>query len=74
MAFHRPDSPGAGMPLLVAMHGGTYTSAYFGIAGGPAMLGPEGSISPEARKAALASYAPVPFVELVEPPACRPSA
>jgi pimeloyl-ACP methyl ester carboxylesterase len=191
MAFHRPDTPGVGMPLLVAVHGGTYTSAYFGIAGGPlgsfveiatrngfpvltidrpgygasgmlpdgentferqakildeavahrlrlssaeavvlvghsvggmicleiaarhpdwplagvsatgvgarirpggaaehiaglplngvvdlplaeresAMLGPEGSISPEARKAALASYAPAPFVELVEPPA-----
>jgi pimeloyl-ACP methyl ester carboxylesterase len=190
MAFHRPGSPGDGMPLLVAVHGGTYTSAYFRIAGGPlgsfveiatrngfpvltidrpgygasgmladgentferqakildeavahhlrsssaeavvlvghsvggmicleiaarhpdwplvgvsatgvgarirpggaaehiaglplngvvdlplaeresAMLGPEGSISPEARKAALASYAPAPFAELAEPP------
>jgi hypothetical protein len=24
-----------GLPLLVALHGGTYTSQYFGVAGGP---------------------------------------
>jgi pimeloyl-ACP methyl ester carboxylesterase len=35
MASHRPDSPVPGLPLLVALHGGTYNSAYFEVAGGP---------------------------------------
>jgi hypothetical protein len=35
MAFHHPDNPSADMPLLVAVHGGTCTSAYFGVACGP---------------------------------------
>ncbi|MDX6742445.1 alpha/beta hydrolase family protein [Actinocorallia sp. A-T 12471] len=33
-SFHRPGFEAA-MPLLVCLHGGTYTSAYFGVAGGP---------------------------------------
>ena len=32
----RADGPITGLPLLVGLHGGTYTSAYFEIAGGPA--------------------------------------
>jgi pimeloyl-ACP methyl ester carboxylesterase len=33
---HAPAAAIPGLPLLVALHGGTYTSAYFGVAGGPA--------------------------------------
>ena len=33
---HRPAAvPLEGNPLLVALHGGTYTGAYFAVAGGP---------------------------------------
>lgn len=33
-AFHQADSNLGATPLLVALHGGTYTSAYFAVAGG----------------------------------------
>lgn len=33
--FHAPDREVAGAPLLVALHGGTYTSTYFSVPGGP---------------------------------------
>jgi len=33
--YHAPAVEIAGLPLLVALHGGTYTSQYFGVAGGP---------------------------------------
>jgi pimeloyl-ACP methyl ester carboxylesterase len=33
--LHRSATPIPGLPLLVALHGGTYTSAYFEVAGGP---------------------------------------
>ena len=36
VCYHAPAAEIAGLPLLVALHGGTYTSAYFGVAGGPA--------------------------------------
>ena len=36
VAYHAPEGGLPGLPLLVALHGGTYTSAYFGVAGGPA--------------------------------------
>jgi pimeloyl-ACP methyl ester carboxylesterase len=36
VAYHAPAAPIPGSPLLVALHGGTYTSAYFGVAGSPA--------------------------------------
>jgi pimeloyl-ACP methyl ester carboxylesterase len=36
VAYHAPAAEIAGLPLLVALHGGTYTSGYFGVAGGPA--------------------------------------
>jgi pimeloyl-ACP methyl ester carboxylesterase len=35
VSYHAPAAGIAGLPLLVALHGGTYTSAYFGVAGGP---------------------------------------
>jgi pimeloyl-ACP methyl ester carboxylesterase len=35
VAHHAPGPGVAGLPLLVALHGGTYTSEYFGVAGGP---------------------------------------
>jgi pimeloyl-ACP methyl ester carboxylesterase len=31
--LHEPDQPLAGAPLLVALHGGTYTGAYYTVAG-----------------------------------------
>jgi pimeloyl-ACP methyl ester carboxylesterase len=36
VCYHAPAIEIAGLPLLVALHGGTYTSEYFGVAGGPA--------------------------------------
>ncbi len=36
VAYHAPAAEIAGLPLLVALHGGTYTSEYFSVAGGPA--------------------------------------
>ncbi|GAB4064286.1 alpha/beta hydrolase [Angustibacter speluncae] len=33
--FHAPERQVDGAPLLVALHGGTYTSTYFAVAGGP---------------------------------------
>jgi poly(3-hydroxybutyrate) depolymerase len=33
---YAPAAEIAGLPLLVALHGGTYTSEYFSVAGGPA--------------------------------------
>ena len=36
VSYHAPAVEIPGLPLLVALHGGTYTSAYFGVAGGPA--------------------------------------
>jgi pimeloyl-ACP methyl ester carboxylesterase len=36
VAHHAPAAEIAGLPLLVALHGGTYTSGYFSVAGGPA--------------------------------------
>jgi pimeloyl-ACP methyl ester carboxylesterase len=36
VAYHAPAAEIAGLPLLVALHGGTYTSGYFSVAGGPA--------------------------------------
>ena len=35
VAYHAPAAEIAGLPLLVALHGGTYTSEYFSVAGGP---------------------------------------
>ncbi|MGH3296654.1 MAG: alpha/beta hydrolase [Trebonia sp.] len=35
VAYHAPAIEISGLPLLVALHGGTYTSEYFGVAGGP---------------------------------------
>ena len=35
VSYHTPAVEIPGLPLLVALHGGTYTSAYFGVAGGP---------------------------------------
>ena len=35
VGYHAPAAAIPGLPLLVALHGGTYTSAYFGVAGGP---------------------------------------
>ncbi|MGD0699400.1 MAG: alpha/beta hydrolase [Trebonia sp.] len=35
VSYHAPAIGLPGLPLLVALHGGTYTSAYFGVAGGP---------------------------------------
>jgi pimeloyl-ACP methyl ester carboxylesterase len=35
VCYHVPAVEIPGLPLLVALHGGTYTSAYFGVAGGP---------------------------------------
>ena len=35
MKMFRSDTPISGLPLLVALHGGTYTSVYFEVAGGP---------------------------------------
>jgi pimeloyl-ACP methyl ester carboxylesterase len=35
VTYHPPTVEIPGLPLLVALHGGTYTSAYFGVAGGP---------------------------------------
>ncbi|WP_181782774.1 alpha/beta hydrolase, partial [Pseudonocardia pini] len=32
-ALHRPTAAEPGLPLLVTLHGGTYTSAYFAVAG-----------------------------------------
>lgn len=34
-AYHPASTGGPDLPLLVALHGGTYTSAYFGVAGSP---------------------------------------
>ena len=34
--YHAPAAEIPGLPLLVALHGGTYNSGYFGVAGGPA--------------------------------------
>ncbi|WP_436764255.1 alpha/beta fold hydrolase [Streptosporangium sp. V21-05] len=34
-SYHPPAFEAEGVPLLVGLHGGTYTSAYFGISGGP---------------------------------------
>ncbi len=36
VARHAPAAAIPGLPLLVALHGGTYTSGYFSVAGGPA--------------------------------------
>jgi pimeloyl-ACP methyl ester carboxylesterase len=36
VAYHAPAAEITGLPLLVALHGGTYTSEYFSVAGGPA--------------------------------------
>jgi pimeloyl-ACP methyl ester carboxylesterase len=33
--YHEPARDNTGMPLLVTLHGGTYTSRYFEVAGGP---------------------------------------
>ncbi|MBW8487223.1 alpha/beta hydrolase [Actinomadura parmotrematis] len=33
--YHSPAVRAEGLPLLVALHGGTYTSAYFDVPGGP---------------------------------------
>ena len=35
VSHHAPAAEIPGLPLLAALHGGTYTSAYFGVAGGP---------------------------------------
>lgn len=35
VSYHAPAVGIAGLPLLVALHGGTYNSEYFGVAGGP---------------------------------------
>src|ERR1700689_2964580 len=35
VSYHAPAVEIAGLPLLVALHGGTYTSDYFAVAGGP---------------------------------------
>ncbi|MGB6580829.1 MAG: alpha/beta hydrolase family protein [Streptosporangiaceae bacterium] len=35
VCHHAPAAEILGLPLLVALHGGTYTSQYFGVAGGP---------------------------------------
>lgn len=35
-ALHMAPQPGSELPLLVALHGGTYTSHYFHVAGSPA--------------------------------------
>ncbi|HEY6787626.1 MAG TPA: alpha/beta hydrolase [Trebonia sp.] len=35
VSYHAPAAEIPGLPLLAALHGGTYTSAYFGVAGGP---------------------------------------
>jgi pimeloyl-ACP methyl ester carboxylesterase len=35
VSYHAPAVEIPGLPLLVALHGGTYTSEYFGVAGGP---------------------------------------
>ena len=35
MKYYPATHPVAGTPLLVALHGGTYTSEYFSVAGGP---------------------------------------
>jgi pimeloyl-ACP methyl ester carboxylesterase len=35
VSYHAPATEIPGLPLLVALHGGTYTSAYFGVAGSP---------------------------------------
>ena len=35
VCHHAPAVEILGLPLLVALHGGTYTSQYFGVAGGP---------------------------------------
>lgn len=35
MAYHPPTVRAGATPLLVGLHGGTYTSAYFAVAGGP---------------------------------------
>jgi pimeloyl-ACP methyl ester carboxylesterase len=36
VGYHAPAAAISGLPLLVALHGGTYTSEYFSVAGGPA--------------------------------------
>jgi pimeloyl-ACP methyl ester carboxylesterase len=36
VSYHAPAAEIEGLPLLVALHGGTYNSAYFGVAAGPA--------------------------------------
>ena len=36
VCHHAPAAGIPGLPLLVALHGGTYTSEYFSVAGGPA--------------------------------------
>jgi len=36
VGYHAPAAAVPGLPLLVALHGGTYTSEYFSVAGGPA--------------------------------------
>lgn len=36
VGYHAPAAAIPGLPLLVALHGGTYTSEYFSVAGGPA--------------------------------------
>ncbi|MEP7091945.1 MAG: hypothetical protein ABI776_17720, partial [Nocardioidaceae bacterium] len=33
--YHPAANAGLDLPLLVALHGGTYSSAYFEVAGGP---------------------------------------
>ena len=35
VSYHAPAAEIPGLPLLVALHGGTYTSEYFSVAGGP---------------------------------------
>lgn len=36
VGYHAPAAAIPGLPLLIALHGGTYTSEYFSVAGGPA--------------------------------------
>jgi pimeloyl-ACP methyl ester carboxylesterase len=36
VGYHAPAAAIPGLPLLVALHGGTYTSEYFNVPGGPA--------------------------------------
>ncbi|WP_394618939.1 alpha/beta hydrolase [Lentzea sp. JNUCC 0626] len=52
MTAHPPTSRVDGLPLIVTLHGGTYTSAYYDVAGGPL-----GSFNDVARRAGFAVLA-----------------